>query len=49
MKLQIIIEENAKKQSAKKEAKESLAYSSSTLADQYKDKGNFVVECPTKS
>ena len=47
-KIQLTLEENAKKQSAEREAKESLASSSFSPVDQSKEKGKFFVEYPTK-
>ena len=46
--LRLIVEENAQKQNAEKEAKEALANSSTALVEKSKDKGKVVLKGPVR-
>ena len=48
-KIKLTEEENAKNKMTEKESKESLANSSSTPAEQSKDKGKAFIECPIET
>ena len=47
--LRLIVEENAQKQNAEKEAKEALANSSTAPTEKSKDKGKVVLEGPIRT